>query len=80
MMSLIIAADQENEVTDLLEAVKAKFPSIISMYVGFNQKRNDSLFEVKFKKYMAKIISLKDYTMYNFISVQNHFPNQYKAS
>jgi len=50
MMSLIIAADQENEVADLLEEVKIKFPSIISMYVGFNQKRNDSLFEVKFKK------------------------------
>ncbi|MGB3131984.1 MAG: 23S rRNA (uracil(1939)-C(5))-methyltransferase RlmD, partial [Saprospiraceae bacterium] len=49
MLSLIIGSNTEDKVINLLSQIQEKFSSIKSIFVGFNQKRNDSLFEVNFK-------------------------------
>ena len=49
MLSLIIGSNTEEKVINLLSQIQEKFSNIKSIFVGFNQKRNDSLFEVNFK-------------------------------
>jgi 23S rRNA (uracil1939-C5)-methyltransferase len=45
MVIIAVGEDQPEEIEKLLNTIKDKFPSIISLYYVINQKQNDSLFD-----------------------------------
>lgn len=51
MLILVVSATDDTLLRELLDEVLSKFPKIVSCYLAFNQKKNDTLYDVPMQLY-----------------------------